>query len=262
MSERTSGRAVGAAPEDGHVTTVVPGLEAFPRPSLAVDPALLTVEGDRLWAVVWRRRHPPQEGWWALPGVFVNEGEELEAAVHRALRDKAHTSHVSHLEQLFTWNKHGRDPRGWVVTVAYFALLPYDRVQAAVSASDDAALLRVSVHDGEGGTPGALLAEDGTPVSLAFDHDEIIRLVVRRLRERLWQSSVALTLLPDRFTLREMQRVYEAILGHGLNKDSFRRRVMRTQRIVTPTGTLQAGVDHRPAELFTRADVLRTEPPH
>jgi 8-oxo-dGTP diphosphatase len=242
------------------MTMAAPSLGAYPRPSLAVDPALLTVEGDQLWAVVWRRRHPPQEGWWALPGVFVSEGEDLEAAVHRALRDKAHASHVSHLEQLFTWNKHGRDPRGWVVTVAYFALLPYDRVHAAVTASDDAALLRVSMQDNEVGTSGPLLGADGRRVRLAFDHDEIIRLVVMRLRERLWQTSVALTLLPDRFTLREMQRVYEAILGHRLNKDSFRRRVTKTQQIVTPTGTLQAGVDHRPAELFARAHILGTGP--
>jgi 8-oxo-dGTP diphosphatase len=235
------------------VNARVRGLEEYPRPSLAVDPALLTVEGDQLWAVLWRRQHPPQKGSWGLPGVFVNESEHLESAVRRALREKTNVPRVTHLEQLFTWNKPGRDPRGWVVTVAYFALLSHEAVHAAVAGKDDVALFRVWAHGDDNGSTGPVVAADGRPVRLAFDHADIIRLVVTRLRERLWHTSVALALLPDRFTLREMQLVYEAILGQTLNKDSFRRRVTKTQNIVRPTGDLQEGVDHRPAELFTRA---------
>jgi 8-oxo-dGTP diphosphatase len=235
------------------VNARVRGLEEYPKPSLAVDPALLTVEGDQLWAVLWRRQHPPQKGSWGLPGVFVKEGEQLESAVRRALREKTNVAQVSHVEQLFTWNKPGRDPRGWVVTVAYFALLSHESVHVAVAGRHDVALFRVSA-DGDGnGSTGPVMAADGRAVRLAFDHADIIRLVVIRLRERLWHTSVALALLPDRFTLRDMQLVYEAIMGQKLNKDSFRRRVTKTQNIVMPTGDLQSDVDHRPAELFTRA---------
>src|SRR5437868_7597459 len=108
----------------------------YPRPSLAVDPAIMTVQDGRLWTVLWRRQYTPDEESWALPGVFVNEGEELEAAVTRALRKKVNVRNVSHVEQLFTWNKVARDPRGWVVTVAYFALAPHGQLQKMIAGKD------------------------------------------------------------------------------------------------------------------------------
>lgn len=229
--------------------------DEYPKPSLAVDPALLTVEDGRLWTILWRRHHPPQEDSWALPGVFVNEGEDLEAAVRRGLHSKANVTHVSHMEQLFTWNKVGRDPRGWVVTVAYYGLLPPASLHRAVAGREDVGLFVVDAHSEDNGSAPVVLARDGHPVTAAFDHAEILRLVVARLRERLWHTPVALGLLPETFTLRDMQVVYEAILGQKLNKDSFRRRVTKTLGFVTPTGRMQEDVDHRPAELYTASTV-------
>ena len=222
----------------------------YPRPSLAVDPAILTVRDGKLWTLLWRRQNPPQEGTWALPGVFVNERESLEAAVARGLLAKANVRDVMHIEQLLTWNKMNRDPRGWVVTVAYFALVPAAQLLEAVEGREHVGLFALDVKVGS--IAGArVFRVDGKLIKPAFDHADILGAVVRRLRDKLWQSTVALALLPEKFTLREMQLVYEAILGEQLNKDSFRRRVMKTQRIIEPTGEFQENVGHRPPELFT-----------
>lgn len=224
----------------------------YPRPSLAVDPAVMTVHNGKLWTVLWRRQYPPDEDSWALPGVFVSKGEELETAVTRALRQKANLGEVSHVEQLFTWNKIDRDPRGWVVTVAYFALAPSEQLRAAVEGKIHVGLFALEVESHSDGGRARVLGPDGRLIRPAFDHAEILGSVVMRLREKLWHSPVALALLPDKFTLREMKLAYEAILGQKLNKDSFRRSVIKTRGIVQPTGEYQEAVDHRPAELFTR----------
>jgi len=224
----------------------------YPRPSLAVDPAVMTVHDGRLWTILWRRQNAPQQGYWALPGAFVNEGEELEAAVARALRTKANLDRTSYVEQLFAWNKVGRDPRGWVITVAYFALLPQKQLQAAVDGDKNVGLFALEFDGSSSGRPARVVGTDGRPVSPAFDHAEILGMVVRRLRERLWHSPVVLALLPERFTLHEMRTSYEAILGRSLNKDSFRRKVTNNKMLIQPTGEYQQDVDHRPAELFAR----------
>ncbi len=223
----------------------------YPRPSLAVDPAVMTVYDGRLWTVLWRRQYTPDKDSWALPGVFVNKGEELEAAVARALRQKANLRQVSHMEQLFTWNKIDRDPRGWVVTVAYFALAAAEMLKAAIEGKADVGLFALEVESHSGVWRARVLGADGLSIKPAFDHAEILGSVVIRLREKLWHSPVALALLPDKFTLREMKLAYEAILGQTLNKDSFRRSVIKTRGIIRPTGEYQESVDHRPAELFT-----------
>jgi len=227
--------------------------EDYPRPSLAVDPAVMTVHSGRLWTVLWRRSYPPDKGAWALPGVFVNKGEELDAAVMRALRQKANLKEVSHVEQLFTWNKIDRDPRGWVVTVAYFALASVEQLTAAMRGNSQVGLFALEVEGSSDRQRARVLGPDGRGIRPAFDHAEILASVVARLREKIWHSPVALALLPDKFTLREMKLAYEAILGQKLNKDSFRRSVIKTQGIIRPTGEYQEAVDHRPAELFTRA---------
>lgn len=212
----------------------------------------MTVHSGKLWTVLWRRSYPPDKGAWALPGVFVNKGEELEAAVNRALRQKANLKEVSHVEQLFTWNKIDRDPRGWVVTVAYFALVSSEQLTAAMDGNTQVGLFALDVESSSNGGRARVLGSDGRAIKPAFDHAEILGSVVVRLREKLWHSPVALALLPNKFTLREMKLAYEAILGQKLNKDSFRRSVIKTQGIIRPTGEYQEAVDHRPAELFTK----------
>jgi 8-oxo-dGTP diphosphatase len=223
-------------------------LETFPRPSLAVDPAILSVEDGRLITLLWRRENPPGEGAWALPGVFVNESESLEEAVARGLATKAGITDRVSTHQMLTWNNPGRDPRGWVVTVAYLVPLHASRAASANGSTErfvvevprrPAADMAVRLH-----------GPNGDLVRPAFDHDQILGHVVWRLRDQIWRSDIALELLPKKFTLRELQQVFEAVLGHRLNKDSFRRRVTQTMGLVRPTGELEEGVDHRPAELY------------
>jgi ADP-ribose pyrophosphatase YjhB (NUDIX family) len=223
-------------------------LETFPRPSLAVDPAILSVEDGRLITLLWRRENPPGEGEWALPGVFVNESESLEAAVARGLATKAGITDRVSTHQMLTWNNPGRDPRGWVVTVAY--LVPLHAARAA-SANGSTERFVVEVPRRPAADMAVrLLGPNGELVRPAFDHDQILGHVVWRLRDQIWRSDIALELLPKKFTLRELQQVFEAVLGRPLNKDSFRRRVTQTMDLVRPTGELEEGVDHRPAELY------------
>jgi 8-oxo-dGTP diphosphatase len=226
-------------------------LAAFPRPSLAVDPAILGVDEGRLITLLWRRENPPNEGAWALPGVFVNESESLEDAVARGLSTKAGISDSVRTHQILTWNKPGRDPRGWVVTVAYLVPLHGPRLSRAAEADGPTERFFVELPPrAAANKPVRLLRPSGDLVQPAFDHDQILAHVVSRLRDQIWRSDIALELLPRRFTLRELQEVFEAVIGHRLNKDSFRRRVTQTMDLVRPTGELEEGVGHRPAELY------------
>jgi 8-oxo-dGTP diphosphatase len=248
--------------EDSGSITPTRNFSDYPRPSLAVDPVVLTVEDGRLLTVLWRRANPPHKGKWALPGVFVNEAEGLDGAVRRALTSKTNITAQARPEQLFTWNRPARDPRGWVVTVAYYLLLNINDLQS-LTLTENVQLFELQLasdgieRHGAASSSGKLQVCDlsGRIHVPAFDHSHILESVVRRLRSVVWQCDIALRVLPERFSLREMQAVYEAILGRPLNKDSFRRRVTKTQRLVVPSGQTEDGVGHRPAELYQRAEL-------
>jgi 8-oxo-dGTP diphosphatase len=235
----------------------------YPRPSLAVDPVALTVKDGRLLTVLWRRANQPYKGQWALPGVFVNVVEDLDTAVQRALTSKAGITTRVEPEQLFTWNRPNRDPRGWVVTIAYYSLINKSELER-LAPSDNACVFELLLasygaeqRSAAPSSAGKLQVRDlhGRLLVPAFDHRDILESVIRRLRSIIWQSDVALRILPEQFSLREMQTVYETILGRPLNKDSFRRRVTKTQRLVAPSGQTENGVGHRPAELYQRAEL-------
>jgi 8-oxo-dGTP diphosphatase len=215
---------------------------AFDRPSLAVDVALLCAFEGELWTLVLERKEHPHRGRFALPGVFVGLEESLEDAAQRALSQKAGIRHVF-LEQLYTFGAPRRDPRTRVISVAYYALVP--RLPAKASS----VLARVHPPwEGETGGPVELYL-DRRELPLAFDHADIVGMAVKRLRGKLGYSAVGFQLLPDTFTLLELQRVHETVLGRPLNKDSFRRRMLASGELEA-TGTAQREVDHRPAELY------------
>lgn len=147
------------------------------------------------------------------------------------------------LHQLFAWDVPERDPRGWVIAVAYFALVEPDRLLAAAS-SHRVALGQVDLRR----THQELEVQvtiDGERVNLAFDHEQILCAIFARLRPQLATSSVALDALPARFTLRQLQQVFEGLLGARVNKDSFRRSVL-SRSLIQPTGPFEDGVGHRP----------------
>jgi 8-oxo-dGTP diphosphatase len=181
-----------------------------------------------------RRKQPPFAGKWALPGGFVQIDEELEEAARRELREETHVDDI-YLEQLYTFGEPDRDPRGRVITVAYFALLSIDQAQSqeiqGASDADEAAWWNVYELP-----------------ALAFDHDRVISYGLQRLRWKLEWTALGFLLLPAEFTLSELQKVYETVLNEPLDKRNFRRKMLATD-VLEETGNLREG-DHRPAKLY------------
>lgn len=216
---------------------------AFERPSVATDVAMLTVRDGALQVLLVQRAEHPFLGAWSLPGGFVKMDEALDAAARRLLATKGGVEGV-YLEQYGAFGALGRDPRTRVIAVLYFALVPPDALQPPRGG-----LFRVALPPrAPAGTPAQALDGD-TPLPLAFDHAEMLGAVVRRLRENLTRSPMAYALLPERFSLRQLHAVYEAVLGRTLNYPAFRRKVMAAG-VLLATGAREEEVGHRPAELF------------
>jgi 8-oxo-dGTP diphosphatase len=202
----------------------------LPNASVTVDLAIFTVRDGALQALLVRRGVPPFKGRWALPGGFVRGRETLDEAARRELEEETGLRDV-YLEQLYTFGDPGRDPRGRTVTVAYYALIRPSPVAGATDAADAAWF------------PAA------KPPPLAFDHDEILRTGLRRLRGKLEYTTVGFQLLPKAFTLPELQALYETILGRRLDKRNFRRKILSLGLLRALPGTRAAGA-HRPARLY------------
>jgi 8-oxo-dGTP diphosphatase len=200
---------------------------------VAVDLVIFTIRDGALHALLIERALPPFEGRWALPGGFILRGESLADAALRELGEETGVRNV-YLEQLYTFGDPDRDPRGRVVSVAYYALISADR--APLSAGSDASAARwwpVADHP-----------------PLAFDHREILAYAVERLRNKLEYTTVGFQLLPPKFTLTQLQQVYEAILGRALDKRNFRRK-MDLLGVLSPLKEWAREGRSRPAQLFT-----------
>ena len=219
---------------------------AFPHPSVAVDVAVVTAHEGALHAFLVQRDEHPHQNRWALPGGFVGIDESLDEAAVRVLTRNDRMPRF-YLEQLFTFGAPDRDPRTRVIAVTYYALVPAARIPDLAQLSR----LKVAWEGERGGKVGAVAPEGGTR-KLAFDHADMLGLVVKRLRGKLDYTDVAFELLPPTFTLRALQDVHETILGRTLNKDSFRRRMLQSGRLKA-TGKQEAHVGHRPAALYKRA---------
>ncbi len=205
----------------------------FPRPSVTTDIVLFTIRDKRLNVLLIQRKSWPFAERWALPGGFVRPDETLEQAARRELAEETGVANVF-LEQLRAFGDPGRDPRTWVITIAFTALLPSDHL--ILRADTDAADARWF--------PLADL-----PRPLAFDHQIILDHAVQSLRTRLETSlRIAAALLPARFTLTQMQEVYEILLDRPFDKRNFRKWVLGTGSLAS-TGQEQRG-QHRPALLY------------
>jgi len=206
----------------------------YPRPAVTVDIVLFTFRRDALQVLLIRRKHDPFAGKWALPGGFVEIDEDLDAAAQRELYEETNVSQV-YLEQLYTFGAPHRDPRTRVVSVAYFALLGKDQVDRLQlrGASDAADAAWWNVY---------------SPPELAFDHGRILHYAVQRLRWKLEWTALGFLLLPDEFTLSELQKVYETVLNEPLDKRNFRRKMLAAG-VLEETSNLREG-DHRPAKLY------------
>jgi 8-oxo-dGTP diphosphatase len=207
---------------------------AYPPVAVTVDVAILTVRDGRLCVLLVRRGTPPYQGRWALPGGFVREREDIEAAARRELAEETGLGATGHLEQLRCYGRPGRDPRMRVISVAYLALLPDPPDPAAGTDAADARYWPVD----EGATVSTPPASP--PVRLAFDHDEILADAVERARAKLEYTSLAATFLAEPFTIADLRRVYEAVWGVPLHPANFRRKVLSTPGLVVPTGEERA----------------------
>jgi len=214
----------------------------FERPSVAVDVVVLTLLDDRLAALLIERDAAPFRGRLSLPGTFVRMDESLEAAAARVLLDKAGLAKVF-LEQLYTFGSPARDPRTRVLSVAYVALIAPD-----VAAELERFHPLEIPWEGETGGPVRVLDGERTR-PLAFDHDDILGMAVKRLRGKLDYTPIGFQLLPTEFTLLMLQRLHETVLARPVNKDSFRRRMLASGDLES-TGTRETDTAHRPAELY------------
>jgi 8-oxo-dGTP diphosphatase len=209
----------------------------YPKPSVTVDVAIITLRGDELQLLLIKRDTAPYRGRWAIPGGFVRLSESLEAAARRELREETSVSDV-YLEQLYTFGEPKRDPRGRVISVAYIALLPAPPVVEAGSDAREARWWPITARP-----------------ALAFDHDEIVEYALTRLRYKIEYSAVGFRLLPETFTLSELQKAYEIILDEPLDKRNFRRRIIQAE-VIEPTDEYRSG-EGRPARLYRfRADAV------
>ena len=204
----------------------------FDRPSVTVDVVIFSLADDALQVLLIKRESPPFSQMWAIPGSFIKMDESLEEAAVRALADETGVEDV-YTEQLYTFGKPGRDPRTRVITVAYFALVPHDAIHHKA---------------GRDASETSWFAVSKLP-SLAFDHAEIVEYAYRRLRYKLEYTSVGFQLLPDVFTLTELQKAYEIILSEQLDKRNFRRKILAAE-ILEETGEKKKDGEGRPAMLY------------
>ena len=205
----------------------------FPRPSVTVDCVIFGLgASDKLKVLLIERGKNPYKDFWALPGGFVDMDEDLEAAALRELKEETGVKNVF-IEQLYTFGTPNRDPRGRVITVAYFALI--NLTEHPVKASSDARNVN-------------WFEIDKLP-QLAFDHQNILETAIERLRSKVRYQPIGFELLPEEFTLPQLQKLYETILGRELNKRNFRTRFLK-MGILKEVGR-QKGVAHRPAKLYS-----------
>ncbi len=206
----------------------------FERPGLTVDCVIfgLDLDEETLKVMLIQRDVAPYEGVWAIPGGFVRPGETLMQAATRELEEETGIKDVF-LEQLYTFGDPDRDPRGWIVSVAYYALVSPDKhdIRATADAREAQWFPVTSVP------------------RLAFDHEEILARALERIRGKLTYAPLGFELLPQKFTIKQLQKVYEIVLGRTLDNRNFRKKIFAMD-VLRELGEVQKGVPHRAARLY------------
>ena len=210
---------------------------------VAVDAVIFTVDEDKLKVLLIEMKKKPYTGKWAFPGGEILPGETTEKAARRILSTQTGVSQV-YLEQLATFDEPSRDTLGRVISVAYFALIP----------SADVKLKTTERYADVRWWTATQLPK------LAYDHNEMAKVAIDRLRAKLEYTNVVWSLLPERFTLTTLQRTYEAILGRDMDKRNFRKKIL-SLGLLTATGGKTEGETHRPAALyrFKRRELAQVE---
>ncbi len=197
---------------------------------VAVDIVIFTIQSGVLKVLLVKRKIKPFVGQFAIPGGFIHDDENLDEAALRELREETGVTDV-YLEQLYSFGEPDRDPRGRVISISYFALISADRTLKAGSDAAEASWWPVNELP-----------------QMGFDHAKILDYALERLRNKLEYTTVGFQLLPEKFTLVQLQEVYETILGKKLDKRNFRRK-MAMLRILKPLNEYQPSA-RRPAQLY------------
>lgn len=207
-------------------------LSIIEKPAFSVQVLIFSINKDKLETVLIKRVREPFNGVWSIPGDIISLNDSLDDAAKKVLYDKTGIKDV-YLEQLYTFGEVERDPRGRVITTAYFALLPHNNVDLSEA-------------------PNPLHAKwvpiDQIP-PLAFDHERIIETGIARIKSKLLYSSIASGFLPEKFRLYDLQRVHEIILGKKIDKRNFRKKIQSLE-LIEPTGEYYKDGKHRPAQLY------------
>jgi len=204
----------------------------YARPALTIDCVVFGLAQGELKLLLIQRGQSPFKGDWALPGGFVEMDETLDEAAKRELQEETGVK-IAYLEQLYTFGAINRDPRERVVSVAYYALVKaLSHTPKAASDAQEAAWFSVAE----------------TP-KLAFDHDAILRMARERLQNKVRYQPVGFDLLPPKFTLRELQQLYETILDQPLDKRNFRKK-LNALGVLIELDEYETDVPHRAAKLY------------
>ncbi len=207
--------------------------DSYDRLSVTVDVVIFTLVDDDLKVLLLKRLYEPFANKWAIPGGFVRFDESIDEAAIRELDEETGLTNV-YLEQLYTFGEPKRDPRTRVITVAYFAVVPFNAIQRPAPGDQASETKWFSMTD--------------LP-KLAFDHDDILKYAHTRLRYKLEYTMVGFELLPDVFTLTDLQTAYETVLGEPLDKRNFRRKILSAE-IIEKTGKRKKEGEGRPAMLY------------
>lgn len=198
----------------------------------AVDVVIFTIENDQLKVLLIKRTNEPYKSFWALPGAFMKKSEPSYKTAARTLKEKAGI-HSVYLEQLYTFDASGMDPRGSIISVAYFALSPRQKIK--LGAGKDVQ------------TP-TFFAVKKLP-TLGFAHKNIVSYAVKRLAAKLEYTNAVYSLLPKHFTLHQLQKAYETILNRKLDKRNFRKKFL-SLKLIKATKKVLTGAHQRPARLY------------
>ncbi|MDR3437373.1 NrtR DNA-binding winged helix domain-containing protein [Telmatospirillum sp.] len=206
-------------------------------PNVTVDLSIFALVEQALHVLLMKRTTDPFADRWALPGGYIhtNEDPDVDAAARRVLKDKTAVE-TPYLEQVQSFGDRARDPRGWTVSIAYMAL---------ISAAD--AGLQCGSNAAE--VCWWPIEDDCVAPPLAFDHSVILATSIRRLRNKVEYSSLPVHLLPERFTLPDLQAIYERILGRRMDKSAFRKRIAEADFVEAVPGEKRAA-SNRPAQIY------------
>lgn len=205
----------------------------FEKPSVTVDIIIFTVIKEDLKILLVKRKFEPFKDIWALPGGFVKVEESLEEAARRELLEETGVKDI-YLEQLYTFGDPERDPRTRVITVAYFALINSKNINLNATA-DVSEVDWFSAYN---------------HLRLAFDHKKILDYAIKRLKWKLEYTTIGFKLLPEKFTLTELQDMYEIIFNKKFDKRNFRKKIL-SLGLIEETKEKTSNVSHRPAKLYS-----------